>query len=207
MGPTGRCITDSTNAQDQELASQAEYHGRESSPMRKLNLLFHLPSLMAPNGSNCSSTSFLFLFFKPNFHFSTHQILMYKYMFYYFIVPFNFLLRYMNSWHKHINLTWGVLAITQLFHHNFFFFFNFLLFFFGQIVENSRELWSHCNLPLWTFKLNKKLPPIFKCLQKISFVRLTISQRSSQFKCVTWILTWQMYICLFNLKFCFLLIC
>ena len=42
---------DSTNAQGLEQALQGGYHGQENSLMRKLNLFFHLASLMALNGS------------------------------------------------------------------------------------------------------------------------------------------------------------
>ena len=44
-----------TSAQDQERAMQEEWHGQESSLMKKPSLLFHLASLMDLNGSNCDN--------------------------------------------------------------------------------------------------------------------------------------------------------
>jgi hypothetical protein len=52
-----------TSAQDQEQALQGGCHGRGSLPMRKPSLLFHLPSLMGLNGSNCNTSLSTILFF------------------------------------------------------------------------------------------------------------------------------------------------
>ena len=51
-GLAGLCFMVSTNAQDQEQALQAGFHGQENLLMRKPNLLFLLVSLMGLNGSN-----------------------------------------------------------------------------------------------------------------------------------------------------------
>lgn len=52
----GLCFMGNTNAQGQEQPLQEECHGLENSLIRKPSLLFHLPTLMGLNGSNCNDS-------------------------------------------------------------------------------------------------------------------------------------------------------
>ena len=58
----GRCFMGNTNVQAKELALPAEFHGRESSLMKKPSPSFPLPSLMALNGSKSNLLLLLLLY-------------------------------------------------------------------------------------------------------------------------------------------------
>lgn len=93
IGVAGLCSMGNTNAQDQELALQEEFHGQENSLMRKLSLLFHLATLMGLNGlKNNNNNISRFFFYLLTFVKAILEIILPPYSclhtFMIFIVPF-----------------------------------------------------------------------------------------------------------------------